>query len=291
MPSGGPSSGSGLVPPVSLLALMRAEFTIGKRWRRLALGLLGVALVASVAGTISSDQQVIWVAALVALFAFLLGYICELSADRARALAEQTRRAVVVAEGLGLPIEPRREAALRLAFDRWANQLAQRSPDLGQAYFSTTTPAGPARLRDYLQESVFLQTQLSKRMASYVLAAVVVLGFVLLAAVLLALGSLDDQNARGAFAKALAVLVSFLVTTNAIHLWWSFHTQATTLEQLDADLEDTRNHSQPPTETEVLQLLHEYNLQMLQAPEVPDVVYLRHRDELNKGWSARAASY
>jgi hypothetical protein len=118
-----------------------------------------------------------------------------------------------------------------------------------------------------------------------------VLAFVFLAGILLALGSLDEQNARSAFAKALSTLVSVLVTTNAVRLWWSFQTQATALEQLDAELEETRGQAQPPTETEILRLLHEYNIDMLQAPEVPDVVYHRHREELNRGWAARAASY
>lgn len=290
MSTEGPPTGAGSPPSVSLLALMRAEFTVGKRWRRLAFGLQLVAVGAGIAGTVITDQQLIWAVTLIALFALLLAHVCQLSAERARALGEQTRRAVIIAEGLGQPIEPRREVALRLAFDPWANQLAQRSPDLGQRYFAATAAAGPARLRDYLQESVFWQTQLSKRMATYALAAVIVLGFVLLASVLFALDSLDEQNARSVFAKALSTLIPFLVTTNAVRLWWSFQTQATALEQLDAELEDTRGHAQPPTETEVLRLLHEYNIQMLQVPEVPDVVYHRHWDELNKGWAARAAS-
>jgi hypothetical protein len=290
MSTRGTPSGAASAPPVSLLALMRAEFSVGKRWRRLALGLQLGAVVAGIFGTVITDDKLIWAMTLIALFALLLAYVCQLNAQHARALGEQTRRAVLLAEGLGQPIEPRREVALRLAFDRWANQLAQRSPELGQAYFAATAPTGPTRLRDYLQESVFWQTQLSKRMASYALAAVIVLGFVLLAGVLLALSSLDEQNARTTFAKALSSLIPLFVTTNAVRLWWSFQMQATALEQLDAQLEDTRSGTQPPTEAEIVRLLHEYNIQLLQAPEVPDVVYHRHRNELNRAWATRAAS-
>jgi hypothetical protein len=253
--------------------------------------LQSVAVVAGIAGAVLTDPQLIWATTLVALFTFLLGYICQLAAEHARAVGEQTRRAIMNAEGLGQPIAPRREVALRLAFDRWATRLAQGSPDLGQDYFTATAPLGPNRLRDYLQESVFWQTHLSKRMAMYTLAAVVVLSFVLLAGVLLALNSLDTQDAKSAFAKALAALIPFLVTSNAVRLWWRFQMQATALEQLDAELESTRRTSQPLTESTVLQLLHEYDILMLQATEVPDAVYHRHQDELHRAWATRAASH
>jgi hypothetical protein len=269
---------------------MRAEFSVGKRWRRLALGLQLVAVAAGIIVTMKTDPQFIWAITLIGLFALLLAYVCQLWAERARALGERTRRAVMIAEGLGQPIEPHREVALRLAFDQEANRKARQEPDLGEGYFASTTPIGPDRLRDYLQESVFWQTQLSKRMATYTLTAVIVLGFVLLAGVLLALNSLHAQDARSAFAKALAALIPFLVTTNAVRLWWSFQMQATALERLDAELEDTRS-TEPLTESAVLPLLHEYNLQMLQAPEVPDLVYRWHQDALHRGWLTRAANH
>jgi hypothetical protein len=263
---------------------MRAEFTVGKWWRRCSLGLQLVAVAAGLAATVIADSGIVWAATLIGLFALLLAYVCQLFADRARALAEQTRRALIVAEGLGQPIAPRRETALRLAFDRWARRLAERSPELAEPYFATTGKPGPDRLRDHLQESVFWQAHLSRRTAAYALGAVVALGFVLLGGVLLALNSLDGETTRTIFAKALASFIPFLVTTNALRLWWSFQAQATALDGLDRELEATRGPI-PPSEGEVLRLLHEYNLLMLQAPEVPDAVYDRHRDELNRAWT------
>jgi fumarate reductase subunit D len=292
MNSGGPAGGvPGSGGGVSLLALMRAEFTVSKRWRRLALALQLVAVGASIAATISLDPAVVWGLTLVALFALLLGYLAQLQAERARAIGEQIRRVVIPAEGLGWAIAPRLETDLRLAGDRWAKAMAARWPQLAQGYFASTAPLGPERLRDHLQESVFWHAQLSKRMATYTLAGVVAMMLVLLAGILLALNSLDQHDARSAFAKAIAALVPFLVTTNAVRLWWNFHTQATALEQLDAALDRTRGSPQAPSEIEVLRLLHEYDIQLLQAPEVPDAVYRWHRTELNTAWSARVASY
>ncbi len=288
---GGETAGdqSGPEGDVPLLALMRAEFTVSKSWRRLGLGLQLVAVVAGIAGTIITDQQFVWALSLTALIALLLGYICQLQAERARALGEQTRRAVVLAEGLGWPIEPRREAALRLAFDRWATAIAAASPDLGRGYFASMAPKGPARLRDHLQESVFWQAQLSSQMARYTLAGVVAMTLVLLTGVLLALNSLDEHDARSAFAKALAAIVPFLVTTNAVRLWWNFHLQAAALDQLDAELERTRDPAGEPTEIDVLRLLHEYDILMMWAPEVPDIIYRWRRSELRQRWSVRAS--
>lgn len=283
----GPSSTGSSVP---LLALMRAAFTVGKRWRRGTLALQLLAVGAGLAGTVSRDPTVIWALTLVALFAVLLAYVCQLQAERARAVGEQIRRVVITAEGLGWPIAPRLAAELRLAVDRWATSLAARAPHLGQGYFASAVAPGPERLRDHLQESVFWHAQLSKRMATYTLAGVVAMALVLLAGVLLALNSLDHQDARIAFAKALAALVPFLVTTNALRLWWNFHTQATALAQLDAKLEQLRGAGSVPTEIAVLRLLHEYDLQLLQAPEVPDAVYRWHRAALNAAWALRTAS-
>lgn len=274
-----------------LLVLMRAEFTVSKRWRRLALILQLGAVGLGIAGTILTDPRIAWPLSLAALFALLAAYLCQLQAERARALAERTRRTVILAEGLGWPIVPRLDTELRLAFDRWATSIARRSPRLGENYFTSGAEIGPARLRDHLQESLFIQTQLSKRMASYSLAAVVVIGFVLLAVVLLALSSLDQQDARSVLAKALAALVPFVVTTNALRLWWNFHTQAAALEHLDTALDRTRSDDNGLSEIEVLRLLHEYDILLLQAPEVPDLIYAWHEAELNHRWAARAARY
>jgi hypothetical protein len=270
---------------------MRAEFTVGKRWRRGALALQLVAVGAGIAGTIRAEPTVVWTLTLLALFALLLSYLSHVQADRARALGEQIRRVVMPAEGLGWPIEPRLEADLRLAVDRWAQAIAARAPQLGQRYFTAATPMGPARLRDHLQESVFWHAQLSKRMATYTLAGVVAMALVLLASILLALNSLEQHDARSAFAKALAALVPVLVTTNAVRLWWTFQVHATALEALDVELERTRGSAPALTEIAALRLLHEYDLQLLQAPEVPDAVYRWHRAELNAAWRTRAASY
>jgi hypothetical protein len=268
---------------------MRAEFTVSKRWRRLALALQLLAVGAGMAVTILADPTVLWALTLVALFALLLAYLSQLQAERARAVGAQIRRVIVPAEGLGWPIAPRLATDLRLAGDRWATALAARSPQLAQGYFASDAPPGPARLRDYLQESVFWQAHLSQRMVTYALAGVVVMTLVLLAGVLLALNSLEQPDARSAFAKALAALVPFLVTTNAVRLWWHFHTQAAALAQLDAELERTRGAPPGPTEIAVLRLLHEYDIHLLQAPEVPDAVYRWHRAELNAAWAARVA--
>jgi hypothetical protein len=290
-PRGQPGSGGSSGGTASLLALMRAEFTVGKRWRRCALVLHLLSVGVGVVGTINSEATVVWTLTLVALFALLLGYLCQVQAEHARALGERIRRVVMLAEGLGQPVEARVEADLRLAVDRWAKTIVARSPQLGQQYFTSVATAGPARLRDLLQESVFWQTQLSKQMAAYSLAGVVAMMLVLLASILLALNSLDQHDARSAFAKAFAALVPFLVTTNTVRLWWNFHVQAAALESLDTELENTRGSASAPEEIAVLRLLHEYDIQLLQAPEVPDAVYRWHRAELNAAWAARAARY
>lgn len=275
----------------SLLALMRAEFTVGKRWGQLSLACQLLAVTASLFSAFSDNEQHIWQATVIALFALLLAYLFQLNAGRARSLAEKTRRIVILGEGMGWAIDPRIEANLRLEFDGWAKRLARKNPYLDQGFFSAVGSTGAARLRDYMQESIFFQAQLSKRMANYTLGGLIVMGLLLLGSILFALSEFDQQTSRIAFAKALTTIIPFLVTTNFVRAWWNFYRQAQTLEHLDAQLEQTRKSAQLPTDTEILQLLHEYDIQMLQASQAPDIMYQRHADELTRLWNARAATY
>lgn len=291
MGGGGYANVPGTPIEPSLLALMRAEFTVGKRWDRTSMALQIVAVAAGLAGAVVEDDAVAWGATFVALFGLLLGYVCQLNAATARGLAERTRRAVILRDGLGWPLGPREEADLRLQFDPWAQRLATQSPDLGRSYFGSGVVPGPERLRDNLQESVFWQAHLSRIAANYALTAVVLLGFIVLGVVLLALTSVDRQDTRSAFAKTLAAVVPFLVTTNAVRLWWSLARQGTQLQQLDAALEETRRRSGSPQEIEVLRLAHEYDILVLEAPPVPDWIYRRNRDELDRRWATRLAAY
>jgi hypothetical protein len=267
-----------------LISLMRAEFQVGKWWWLGQLGLRLLALVVGVVAAAAGDRTVVIVSAMVGLLAVFFAYLCQRNSDGSQSLGEKTRRAIVLENGLGWTISSDAERSLRLRFSRWTKRIARGLKNPPDPYYASAEPPGPKRLLDNLKESIFWQAALCEKMAIYCLWAVGALVVLLVLTAWLALMTLQDQAAREVAAKLLAAVVAFLITRNTGDLWWSFHKVASHLRQIEAQAQELGRQRATPKLADVLKLVHEYDILLVQAPQVPDFVYWANRDELNGLW-------
>jgi hypothetical protein len=275
---------------IPLISLMGAEFSVGKRWWFCALFFEGVALISGlIAAAAPGPSQLILVASLIALVAALLGFLFQQRADRSRRLGEKARRTIIYTDGLGWPANAATETTLRRRFGWWTRRKVRGTKYPPTSYYESTHGSGAKRLLDHLQESVFFQAELSARMAGLALWATIVVALLAFVSVILVITTLQGQAAREIAAKALSSGVLFLITTRLGLLWWDYHIQDADLHSLDDQLESVRQLRDKVSSEDILPLAHEYDIAVLQAPSVPDIVYTRNRSELNALWEQRRA--
>src|SRR5205807_768084 len=138
-----------------------------------------------------------------------------------------------------------------------------------------------------LQESAWWQAALSERMGAYVGWALLTLGLVLLVTIIVAFTTVGDQTARQLFGTLVANVVLVLMATRTADLWWRFHTHAGKVRAVGAKADMVASGGRPLETTDVLHLVHDYDIALSGAPQVPDKVYWWHRDELNALWDRR----
>lgn len=271
----------------SLLSLMRAEYTVSKRWWGAAILLQFAAMLIGFSTNVFiSSIWSVWSTAVVLLLSILV-YVCKLRFEATYRLAEKVRRLVVLESGLGWKIPPKLQAELKPRFGRAARSAAQKIEEAAEPYYAANVQPGPRRLATDQQESAFLTWNLYMRASDLALVLLAVLLLFLFVAGYAALTSLASLQARVVVAKFVSAFVMFLLTVEVFNIFWKYRGLATEVQRIDDKLEALLCDGGLPSVEDILRVVHEYGCLLLTAPPVPDFLYVRYRDELNDLWQLR----
>jgi len=275
------------VSQLSLLALMRAEYTVAKRWWGTAILLQFAAMLIGFSTNVFvSSIWSVWSTAVVLLLSVLV-YVCKLKFEATYKLAEKARRLVILESGLGWRIPAKLQAELKPRFGKVARSVAQGIEEAPEPYYTADLQTGPRKLATDQQESAFLTWNLYRRASDLTLMLLTVLLLFLFIAGYAALTSFASLQARVIVAKFVSAFVMFLLTVEAFNIFWKYKALAAEVQRIDDKLETLLCDEGLPAVEDVLRVVHEYDCLLLTAPPVPDFLYVRYRYELNDLWQLR----
>jgi hypothetical protein len=163
------------------------------------------------------------------------------------------------------------------------------SPEAGQlkqdpTFFDSSRPSGEARLADMLEESAFWSGSLMK-ICSHRMWAVFIGYFGLAIVLLIVVVEFGNASAAQKIAELFCVVITFLMSTDVLGAARKFGSGASGLETMLPRVEAVQVRGE--RRGDLLLLLLDYNSIVEGVPVIPDRVYLKQRDRLNKLWSLR----
>jgi hypothetical protein len=195
--------------------------------------------------------------------------------------ADRCRRMLLYADGMGrMPAEHDLAEVRSWTIGRHLAKASFLAP-----YYSSTKSPGTNRLVEHVAESAFFTHQLSERMGKFV-SRIFVVSLLILAATLWMSGiflpteKVSDHGFQR-FAKSAALMIAFLISGDLLLLWKKYRDLADQTLQIFRQggslrtLGDLREH-------QIMPIIEDYDIALNQGPPIPQRLYKKYVDELNR---------
>jgi hypothetical protein len=264
----------------NLIQVMRQQFASSKRWLRFSIFCnLGVVLL-SVLSTLGIKIDII---PILLLFIQVIAFGIREKSTRDFSLAERIRRLSLLQDGLGVELS---NLQLKRTLSISYSKSAQEPPYIG-SYYASDLPAGSERLLAILSESCFYTEHIAGR--AFKLLVILVFGSsIAVIFLILSLVNLQfDADILKTFTMVTVPVLSFWATGDLTYMMLRFRDLqkdcSLVLDKCE-ELERTKRYDQ----TEVLQLVDEYNCSLAASLPLPTRFYEANKAQLNELWSTRA---
>ena len=215
----------------------------------------------------------------------VLAVLSELSqwrSDILKGRAEQLKRKIEFHDGLGWPLSPADISDYLARLSKARRQAIEVA--IRENYFASTKDKSPGRAVENLQESSWW----SKHLAGTMLILCSIIVAILVSASLLVLGLAVSatheiaslENTSRVVSAVLALVVSF----GAIRLLNGYFAFARKSEQIEEAAKTLTSGEGTPVESDVIKLIHDYQIARAAAPLIPDALWKAKRDGLNLLW-------
>ncbi len=265
-----------MAEPITLQACSTLLFDRAKRWwtwtNRLRFGTVAFSIAATLLD--ASSLTTALVAALLALGAWWAQY----KTDTARDQANDLRRQIDLQDGLGWPVSPLFLADLSAATH---TEIAPGAPS--ELYFESTSEANAKRLAENVRETGFFSEHLSATAEQTMWGVTAALVLVAVSGLFAALEFVDNIETLRTLGVVLATVLLAVEATGVARLALDY--QSFRKAACDAKTDADRLLAGTSVDTiEVVHVAETYYISRARAPLLPNWVYSRRRDELNRLW-------
>lgn len=268
----------------SLDALLRAQFTLSKKWWEGAIVVRTLAGLIGLGGLFIPEPTVTFVLAVIAGVASILAHAMQIAYEHEHSRGERLRRQLLFSEGLGRPISASTEEKLRREIGTWAVGEARKN-EFG-AYFQSDLPPGSDRLLEHILENVHWGRDLHYTARNVAFGVLVVFVTGTFFALLFLARSDTPVAARELGARVFLVVAIVFVSSGLARMWWAYNAVASRLEKAETRIEALLDKGGISVE-EALREMEEYDIQMARAQQIPDPLYKWRRPRLNASWNRR----
>ncbi|WP_330270412.1 hypothetical protein OG205_24460 [Lentzea sp. NBC_00516] len=216
---------------------------------------------------------------------------CRQSAQKKQGVGDEIRRRGLLLDALGPFDQSYDLTELMRKAGTSASERALTKTNSG--YYASDAKDGLVRLRDHLRENSFwnrcLYLEASKRGKNILWA--IGIAFALTLFLTIALASSQDAvvTATRVFILALTFLLAYTFVVD-VQAWAN---ASTAIEALERQLDGIKNLGENSLRTtnldQMMTILSEYAVATSKIAPIPPVIYLKHRDNLNKLWNEREA--
>jgi hypothetical protein len=244
---------------------------------------LGAQLVASLVGAVSvlANQASLELALLVGIVACIAA-IAVWRSEILRSRAESLLRHVELEDAFGWTVEPKILADTVSSAIALRDKVTTRGREQGE-FFRSTPAAGPRRGLENLRESAWWTQHLASFMGRSAAAAVIILGLTSLWSLLLAASAIGTTGPL-ALSNIVTAVLAIVLTANLVRLPFDYFALAAAGREYDRKASDALVRGDL-SESDVLRMVTDYQLERAKAPLLPDWVWRLRRESLNVIWN------
>ena len=272
--------------PPTLEDYVRAGFMFSNHLWVWALWLDLIAAVGSILGLILPLLSTSRMFVLLSLVPFVLAFFIRVKQQKVHDLAERTRRANLLAAGLGVRLDAKLVDDLK-AHVAPAVKNNFKKLDHTYTYYDKTGIPSLEKFAENLHESIIFSQRLYKPTAHHY-------GLVLAGAVLVTLLgtfiglSLTEDAREITIVQAFQAVIAFLATSSLYPVYGFFHQAERELDAMDGEMQ--RQRQGPPNRENLLMVMSDYNALMSQSRPIPTFIYKRNQAELTARVQERNAN-
>lgn len=193
--------------------------------------------------------------------------------------AERARRLLLLNDGLG--IKPPKLDLAQLEVE--INTFDKNRPLYTPPYYDSTLSVGTNRLADIIAESSFFTKNLSMSSAK-LFGMIALLGFALVVSFMYSLIQLNiSQTNSQLSAKIVTLMIVFFIAGDFASHYLSYSGLSKNCEVILNKCDRLRN-DQSVDINDMIGVMNDYNCALIKSPPIPDFIYKRDQDKLNKAW-------
>ncbi len=275
-----PTSNSGSEKSISVRLLMQAQYDEAKKWW-FRVNVFRLLVVAFTVTSLLRTDWLGWIWAVPA--AFTVAYsVSQWHSDSLYNKTEEIKRKLEFQDGLGWIISDQEKSDLILEAPPTAKKKAygpEESP-----YFDSTEAISPRRAIENLKQSAWYTRHLAKEMAKYMFAFSVLVFALAVFFMVVAFQSPLLQEWGPRIGRIVSAVLVFMVASGYVRLGFRYLTFSQNAERIN-DRGTQLWKLEALTDIQAIQVLHEYQIARVTAPMIPDWLWRRKEEELNRLWT------
>lgn len=269
---------------ISIRLLMAAQFDEAKRWWLWA----NVSRLLVVIVTVFSlfwKEWLDWIWLLPAGLT-VTHSLSQWRADTLQGKADAITRKLEFQDGFGWKISEQDKADLILEVSDKVKKKAHGTED--SPYFYSRQEVFTRRAVENLKQSAWYTRHLARKMAQYVFALCVFASVLALLSIFVIVFSPPLQRWGPNIGRIVIIVLTFMVAYGYLRLSFQYRSLSSQAEK-SSNRASRLLELETLTEIQAIRLLHEYQIARVTAPMIPDWLWNRTKDELNRLWEQQVS--
>ena len=267
---------------ISIRLLMQAQFDEAKRWwlwanvSRLLVGIITII-------SLLRKEWLDWIWILPAGLTVTYS-LSQWRADTLQGKADAITRKLEFQDGFGWKISEQDKADLILEVSDKVKKKAHGTED--SPYFDSRQEVFTRRAVENLKQSTWYTRHLAKKMAQYVFALCAFASVLALVSIFVVVFSLPLQRWGPDIGRIVITVFAFVVAYGYLRLGFQYRSLSNQAEK-SSNRASRLLELKALTEIQASRLLHEYQIARATAPMIPDWLWKRRQNELNRLWKGQ----
>ena len=279
-----PTSSRESEEPINVRLLMAAQFDEAKRWWFGAnVSRLLVIIVTVISLLVKEWLDWIW---LLPAGLTVAQSLLQWRADTLQGKADAITRKLEFQDGFGWKISDQEKADLTLEVSDKVKREAYGTEE--SLYFASRQQAFARRALENLKQSSWYTRHLAKKMAKYVLILCACAAVLAILPVFVIVFSPPLQRWGPNIGRIVIIVLAFMVAYGYMRLSFQYRSLSSQAE-ISSSRASRLLELETLTEIQAIRLLHEYQIARATAPMIPDWLWNRMKDELNRLWAQQVS--
>ena len=279
-----PTSNSESEEPVSVRLLMQAQFDEAKRWWFWA-NLLRLLVAAITITSLFRTDWLDWIWALPAALTVAYNF-SQWRADALQSKAEAFKRKLEFQDGLGWMIPDAEKSDMLLEASSAVKRKAYGTEE--SRYYDSLETVSPRRAVENLRQSAWYTRHQARVMARYGFTLSVLVLTLAIIFMVVSFQSPPLQRWGPNIGRIFITVIVFLVASGYVRLGFRYLSFSQNAERI-TDRGTQLWKLEALTDIQAIQLLHEYQIARVTAPMIPDWLWRRKEEELNRLWKLQTS--